>query len=295
MVGVEPETDCGRLYESLLALHESELSKVKPRTLLVNEPMPWRPPISSVGSETPRSATDGLVVVTVPDHSTDAAGVTHYRILTELGLERFESVHRFSEFQSLLDHLRQRLRLRPALHFPPAVRFPGKSGPLFLGERRGALQHFLQCVADQYPTTLSDPNVAAFLGIPTWLLTPTTEPVHPAGLSTGMTVSVPFFSYYPSPDQDPVVQFCLRMTTPDNQWVRFHSLEDFHQLKTNLNIHHEYLLEALDLPRGPAGSNHFEIESKTVRIQTWIQNVIDRVGRQDTNEFLSKFIHSSGR
>ena len=225
--------------------------------------------------------------VIVPEF-VESRKVVYYKILTSTPMGTFESKHRFSDFQRLNVHLRDFLDIGLSAKLPSMVRLGlSQTAEQFLEDRREKLQHYLQTLLAEFPQIVAtsrfvrtflklSPDALPYVQTDSEMMTdedgghssrvtPTSvkwslaeslgaeggalqSPTSPIEIhERDTTVSVPFFSYCFETDP-PRVSFCVRIQTPDNEWTRFHTFEQFQKLRSDLDVRHAYLSENLDFP-----------------------------------------------
>ena len=209
----------------------------------------------------------------------------------------------------------------------------------FLEDRRTSLEQYLQCIVGDFAAIVCSsrlvrtffklptdsaimPGVHAFAGFhdspgsteeeritPTSAgkmqflddLVPPSPSDHESSLpGQTLSASIPFFHYETSAEESPVVKFCCRFRASDgNEWTKFHLFEEFQKLRTDLNVSHAYLIDAIpDFPSvhglWSARETKLEVEGRRRVLSKWLAHIVAEVLRQGQKiediEPLKKFV-----
>ena len=144
--------------------------------------------------------------------------------------------------------------------------------------------------ATAFPTNLSEPELATPppLISKTVTLPPTgsPSPIHKSGVQT--VVTVPFFCYDLNTVGAPEFFFCVRIGIIGQDWIRFHSFEEFVRLRNTLSTAYPSLVEAIkDFPPKRSmwtGSSDVpgvkvENEGRKMVLANWLGEVVRRATR----------------
>ena len=261
--------------------------------------------------------------VLIPDFYS-AKKVVYYRIVLMTPAGVFESKHRFSDFQRLNVHLRDFLDIKPSITLPRIVRLPGMfaSPEEFLEDRRTKLEQYLQSIVADYPAVVGSSRfLRTFFKLPTdsavipgfhhashdspgpteeERITPTSGTAgklhlleDPAATSPGdhegpdaLAVSIPYFHYQVRAEETPFVEFCCRFRdSTGNEWTRFHQFEDFHRLRSDLNVRNAYLIDSVpDFPSLHSlwsRETKMETEGRRRVLSKWLARVVQEAINQN--------------